>query len=181
MDLGAEVDPGLLTPGTIPLPRADGDAVVAEVLWVDRFGNCQLNLGPDDLEEFEGFKDVDRVSLRLGDPTAPTGVAVRTAVRIVELRRHRRRHRAGARLVRHAGDLPRSPLGRRRAGHRPRRPDRDRRRSPTSRAATASGSRWGRRADRVSSIRGMRPATTLTLALLLVVILVAGLISLARL
>jgi hypothetical protein len=81
MDLGAEVDPGVLTPGTIPLPRADGESVVAEVLWIDRFGNCQLNLGPEDLEEFEGFKDVERVSLRLGDPTAPTGVVVRTAVR----------------------------------------------------------------------------------------------------
>ena len=66
--------PGVLMPGTVPLPRADGDAVVAEVLWVDRFGNCQLNLGPDDLEEFVGFEDVERVSLRLGDPTAPTGV-----------------------------------------------------------------------------------------------------------
>ncbi len=81
MDLGVEVDPGILTPGTIPLPRADGDSVVAEVLWIDRFGNCQLNLGPEDLEEFEGFQDVEQVSLRLGDPTAPTGVAVRTAVR----------------------------------------------------------------------------------------------------
>ena len=76
MELGDEVDPGILTPGTIPLPRADGNAVVAEVLWIDRFGNCQLNLGPDDLEGWD-----DRVSLRLGDPTAPTGVTVRTALR----------------------------------------------------------------------------------------------------
>jgi S-adenosylmethionine hydrolase len=76
MDLGDEVDPALLTPGTIPLPRTDGDAVIAEVLWIDRFGNCQLNLGPDDLDGWD-----DRVSLRLGDPTAPTGVTVRTAVR----------------------------------------------------------------------------------------------------
>ena len=81
MDLGVEVDPGILTPGTVPLPRADGDSVVAEVLWIDRFGNCQLNLGPEDLEEFEGFQDAERVSLRLGDPTAPTGVSVRTAIR----------------------------------------------------------------------------------------------------
>ena len=81
MDLGDEVDPDVLTPGTIPLPRADGDAIVAEVLWVDRFGNCQLNVGPDDIEGLAAFKGVDRVSLRLGDPTAPTGVSVRTAVR----------------------------------------------------------------------------------------------------
>jgi S-adenosyl-L-methionine hydrolase (adenosine-forming) len=76
MDLGDEVDPGVLTPGTVPLPRTDGDAVIAEVLWVDRFGNCQLNLGPDDLEGWD-----DRVSLCLGDPTASTGVTARTAVR----------------------------------------------------------------------------------------------------
>jgi hypothetical protein len=80
MDLGDEVDPAVLTPGTIPLPRTDGDALVAEVLWVDRFGNCQLNLGPDDLEGLPAFEGVDRVSLRLGDPTAPTGITARTAV-----------------------------------------------------------------------------------------------------
>jgi hypothetical protein len=81
MDLGDVIDPAILTPGTIPLPRTDGDAVIAEVLWIDRFGNCQLNVGPDDLEELAAFKGVDRVSLRLGDPTAPSGVSVRTAVR----------------------------------------------------------------------------------------------------
>jgi len=53
-EFGPEVDPALLTPATIPLPRPmDEDdpvaGVVAEVLWVDRFGNCQLNVGPDDL------------------------------------------------------------------------------------------------------------------------------------
>lgn len=48
-DLGAEVDPALLVPGLVPLPRLDGDRIDADVLWVDRFGNCQLNLGPDDL------------------------------------------------------------------------------------------------------------------------------------
>jgi S-adenosylmethionine hydrolase len=78
-DLGDAIEPDVLTPGTIPLPRTDGDAVVAEVLWIDRFGNCQLNVGPEDLEELA--EGVDRVSLRLGDPTAPSGVTVRTAVR----------------------------------------------------------------------------------------------------
>lgn len=52
--LGPEVDPALLMPATIPLPRAVDEAnpdagVMAEVMWVDRFGNCQLNVGPDDL------------------------------------------------------------------------------------------------------------------------------------
>lgn len=80
-DLGDAIETDVLTPGTIPLPRTDGDAVVAEVLWIDRFGNCQLNVGPEDLGELAALEGVDRVSLRLGDPTAPSGVTVRTAVR----------------------------------------------------------------------------------------------------
>jgi len=52
---------------------------------------------------------------------------------------------------------------------------------PTKRL-TAPSCRTGRsRQNPVVSIRGMRPATTLTLALLLVAILVAGLIALIRL
>jgi len=45
-ELGTPVDPGLLLPGTVPLPRHEGDELVTEVLWVDRFGNAQLNVGP---------------------------------------------------------------------------------------------------------------------------------------
>jgi S-adenosylmethionine hydrolase len=48
-ELGPLVDPGLLMPGMVPLPRTEPDGIHAEVLWVDRFGNCQLNVGPDDL------------------------------------------------------------------------------------------------------------------------------------
>lgn len=47
--LGPEVDAGLLMPGMVPLPREETDGIHAEVLWVDRFGNCQLNVGPDEL------------------------------------------------------------------------------------------------------------------------------------
>jgi S-adenosyl-L-methionine hydrolase (adenosine-forming) len=76
MELGTEIDAALLLPGTIPLPRNEGDTVVAEVLWIDRFGNCQLNVGPDDLDGWD-----DRLQLRLGAPTEASGVTVRTAVR----------------------------------------------------------------------------------------------------
>jgi S-adenosylmethionine hydrolase len=48
-ELGPLVDPGLLMPGMVPLPREESDGIHADVLWVDRFGNCQLNVGPDDL------------------------------------------------------------------------------------------------------------------------------------
>lgn len=47
--LGPEIDPVSLTPGMLPLPQDDEGRLRAQVLWVDRFGNCQLNLGPDDL------------------------------------------------------------------------------------------------------------------------------------
>lgn len=48
-ELGPLVDAGLLLPGMVPLPRQEVDGIHAEVLWVDRFGNCQLNVGPEDL------------------------------------------------------------------------------------------------------------------------------------
>ncbi len=76
-ELGAEVDPVLLLPGTVPLPREDGDAMVTEVLWVDRFGNAQLNVGPDDLPAAWG----SNLQLRIGAPTDPTGTTLRRAVR----------------------------------------------------------------------------------------------------
>ena len=48
-ELGSEIDPALLLPGTVPLPRDEGGVLVAEVLWVDRYGNCQLNVGPEEI------------------------------------------------------------------------------------------------------------------------------------
>lgn len=49
--LGPVVDPTSLTPALVPLPREDDDGrITGEVLWVDRFGNCQLNIAPEQLE-----------------------------------------------------------------------------------------------------------------------------------
>ena len=50
-DLGPAVDVATLTPGMLPVSRRDGDDLVAEVLWVDRFGNCQLNVDPSQVDE----------------------------------------------------------------------------------------------------------------------------------
>jgi S-adenosylmethionine hydrolase len=47
--VGEALDPATLLPGIVPLPREEGGALVCEVLWVDRFGNAQLNVGPEDL------------------------------------------------------------------------------------------------------------------------------------
>jgi hypothetical protein len=51
-DLGRPVDPLSLLPGLLPLTREEDGTVVAEVLWVDRFGNCQLNVDPDEVAAF---------------------------------------------------------------------------------------------------------------------------------
>ncbi len=52
-ELGEAVDPAGLLPGVLPLSRREGDAVVGEVLWVDRFGNCQLNVDPDEVDHLD--------------------------------------------------------------------------------------------------------------------------------
>lgn len=75
--VGTRVDADLLMPGVIPLPQADDTRVIAQVLWVDRFGNAQLNLGPDDLPSSFG----QRIELRVEDPTDPGGGSPRSVGR----------------------------------------------------------------------------------------------------
>ena len=61
-DLGRSIEPLSLLPGLLPLtPEEDGE-LIAEVLWVDRYGNCQLNVDPDEVAAFG-----PRVQLRWGD------------------------------------------------------------------------------------------------------------------
>ena len=66
-ELGDEIEPDLLMPAVIPLAREEGGVMLCEVLWVDRFGNCQLNVGPDEVAQFG-----DRLRVSLGDRSAPT-------------------------------------------------------------------------------------------------------------
>jgi S-adenosyl-L-methionine hydrolase (adenosine-forming) len=61
-ELGPPVDPLSLRPGLMPLPREVDGTLVAEVLWVDHFGNCQLNVDPDEIDHLGA-----RVQLRWGD------------------------------------------------------------------------------------------------------------------
>ena len=64
-ELGPEIDPLTLLPGVMPLSEWEGDALRSEVLWVDRFGNVQLNVDPDELARFDG----DAVAIRCGGST----------------------------------------------------------------------------------------------------------------
>ena len=89
-DLGTSLDSALLVPGMIALPRNEPDGIHAEVLWVDRFGNCQLNVGPDELEvliDGQAGPDSDVVTVVCGE------------------------QRRGARRVRTFGDLATGAIG----------------------------------------------------------------------
>ncbi|HEX7168220.1 MAG TPA: SAM hydroxide adenosyltransferase, partial [Acidimicrobiales bacterium] len=50
--LGPEVDPLSLLPGLVPLTNVEEGSVRGEVLWVDRYGNVQLNVDPEEIEPF---------------------------------------------------------------------------------------------------------------------------------
>ncbi len=61
-ELGPPIDPVTLLPGLLPVNYEEEGELVAEVLWVDRFGNAQLNVDPDQLDELG-----DPVRLRFGE------------------------------------------------------------------------------------------------------------------
>lgn len=65
-EVGTEIDSALLLPGIVPIPREENGGFECEVLWVDRFGNCQLNVSVDDLETSWGTK-VERVRVSFGE------------------------------------------------------------------------------------------------------------------
>lgn len=60
-EMGTPIDVESLTPGLIPVARNEGNAIIADVLWVDRYGNAQLNIDANDV--------------------APLGTALRVRVR----------------------------------------------------------------------------------------------------
>jgi S-adenosyl-L-methionine hydrolase (adenosine-forming) len=73
-DLGPAVDPAAVLPGVVPVTRHEDDSIVAEVLWVDRYGNAQLNVGPDDLDVLSGphpgqFDQGENLTVRVGGLT----------------------------------------------------------------------------------------------------------------
>jgi len=75
-ELGEAVDPNLLLPGVVPLSRTEGDETIAEVTCIDRYGNCQLNVGPDDVAALG-----NRLSVVLTSPTGERSTRAANVVR----------------------------------------------------------------------------------------------------
>lgn len=64
-ELGSEIDPQRLLPGVLAVSdQADDGSIKAEILWIDRFGNAQLNVDPADLAGWP-----DHVSIEGGRTT----------------------------------------------------------------------------------------------------------------
>jgi S-adenosylmethionine hydrolase len=64
MEMGDAIDPVTLLPGMLPISRDEDGAIVAEVLWVDRYGNAQLNVDSEEIATLG-----DPVSIAHGDKT----------------------------------------------------------------------------------------------------------------
>jgi S-adenosyl-L-methionine hydrolase (adenosine-forming) len=65
-DAGERCDPGRLVTIELPPPRRDDGGIVAQAIYVDRFGNVQLSAAHDQLAGF-GLKLGHRVELQIGD------------------------------------------------------------------------------------------------------------------
>ena len=77
-ELGEPVEPASLTPSLLAVAAVEADGIHAEVLWIDRFGNVQLNVGPDELSQ------VDATVGQVGDRIQVTIAGrVRSATRVV--------------------------------------------------------------------------------------------------
>lgn len=66
--LGEEIDPIGMVPGLVSLPNVENGTIVGEVWWVDRFGNCQLNIDPAELQRL-GVDLGGSVELHFGGQT----------------------------------------------------------------------------------------------------------------
>lgn len=71
-DVGTPLDPASLQPAMVPLSRVEEGDLIAQVLWIDRFGNAQLNISPEEVAPLG-----ERVRLRFGSTTRSAEV-VRT-------------------------------------------------------------------------------------------------------
>ena len=76
-DAGEPCDPAALVKLELPRPRRERGALIGHALYVDRFGNVQLDVGHDDLAD-TGVKLGQRVELRVASGTAYEAQVART-------------------------------------------------------------------------------------------------------
>jgi len=85
-DLGTRIDPQKLLPGVLAVSDQDDDgAIKAEILWIDRFGNAQLNVDPADIASWPEHVTIEggrttrtgqRVDAFAQIPTGSVGILV---------------------------------------------------------------------------------------------------------
>ena len=66
-ELGDPIDPNSLIPAIIPVSYIEEEILFTEVLWIDQYGNIQLNIGIEDLPE-------GQLQIKIGERTYPTNV-----------------------------------------------------------------------------------------------------------
>ena len=66
-DLGDEVAVSTLIPGLMPITSKENDGIHAEILWVDQYGNAQINLDPTELEIKEN--DINHFEIKTAELT----------------------------------------------------------------------------------------------------------------
>jgi S-adenosylmethionine hydrolase len=77
LDAGVPLDPAELVTLALTPPRREGDVLVAQVRYVDAFGNLQLNLAHEDLAG-TGVRIGHEVCIDLGEGRIVTAEVVRT-------------------------------------------------------------------------------------------------------
>lgn len=70
-ELGELIEPAGLMPGTLPISETTDGTVTAEVLWIDHYGNVQLNADPEELDALGGVFEV-RIDAGTGSPVVRT-------------------------------------------------------------------------------------------------------------
>lgn len=66
-ELGDEIEVASLVPGLMPITSKEDDGLHAEVLWVDQYGNAQINLDPTELEIKEN--EINHFEIKTGGLT----------------------------------------------------------------------------------------------------------------
>ena len=64
-DCGPEVSPDEVTPLLLPLPEIEPGTITATAWWIDRFGNAQTNVSPEDMS-LAGISPDVTVTVRVG-------------------------------------------------------------------------------------------------------------------